>query len=44
MGAPGGITPMLILLAMGCAWGLQFTMLKLAVDSGYGEMKSVLFE
>ena len=37
-----GVFPILLLLVMGAAWGLQFAMLKLAVQSGYSELNVLL--
>ena len=36
------IWPLVILLIMGMAWGLQFAMLKLAVESGYRELNVLM--
>ena len=36
------LLPLVILVAMGSVWGLQFSMLKLAVQSGYDELNALL--
>ena len=37
-----GLVPILVLFVMGATWGLQFAMLKLAVEEGYHELNILL--